>query len=175
MSIHAPHSVPAKPGSPFLAFLFLTAMAVAFLGAGLVCGVEPRLLLERTEARTFRATGSNHFAGLRFYTKYVEGVTGVVTGDAVRDRRGDSAHENQKRRRQKHLSLVGADGSRVGWDRETDARLIEDFMRGTEPVLSLTDKPPLWRMAVSWFLVGFGGLTLLGAIQSFFPKKQPAP
>jgi hypothetical protein len=174
MSIHAPGPLPTKPGSLLFGFLFLTALALGFLGTGLVLGTEPRLVFERSEDGSFRVTGSNHFAGHQFFTKTVEGVTTVVMDDAVRDGRHDSARENRKRRRQLHLDLAGANGARLAWDREGDRRLIEDFMRGKEPGLALADPPPLWRMGLAWFCAGFGALTFLGAIQNtFFPKKTP--
>ena len=73
--------------------------------------------------------------------------------------------------------MFGADGARVGWDREDDQRQIEDFMRGSEPRLALADPPPLWRMSIAWFCAGFGVLIFIGAIQSnFFPKAStPRP
>ena len=173
MSIHAPDPLPAKTGSPVFAFLFLTGMAVAFLGTALVLGTEPRLTLERSGPGSFRVTGSNYFSGYQFFTKTIDGVTQVIADDAVRDGRRDSERENRKRRRQKHLDLFGADGARVGWDRENDRRQIEDFMRDPEqPRLALTDPPPLWRMSLAWFSAGFGVLIFIGAIQSnFFSKK----
>jgi len=174
MSIHAPNPVPAKPASPFFAFLFLAVMALAFFGAGLILGVEPRLELARDPGGAVRGTGSNHFAGFRFFTKTVEGIESVRSDDAVRGRRSDSQEENRRRRKQKHLDLFAADGSRLGWDREADQQMIEAFLRGTDPSLALTDPPPFWRMGLAWFCVGFGALTLLGAFQSFFPKKAQA-
>jgi hypothetical protein len=146
-------------------------MGIAFLGVALVLGTEPRLVLERTGNRIFRATGSNHFSGIQFFTKTIEGVTEVLQDDAVRDGRHDSAYENRKRRKDRHLDLFGAENARLGWDRESDQSVIEAFMRGNEPKLSLEDKPPMWRMGIAWFMIGLGALTLLGAIQSFFPKK----
>jgi hypothetical protein len=172
-SIHAPDPVPAKAGSRGLAFLFLTAMAVGLMGAALVLGTEPRMVLERSETGFFRVTGSNHFAGHRFFSKTIEGVQKVVVDDAVRDGRRDSEQVNHKRRRDLHLEFVGANGSKLGWDRESDARLIEEFMRGKESGLSLADAPPRWRMGAAWFLVGLGGLTFLGAIQNFLGKARP--
>ena len=179
MSIHAPtpnpNPRPVTLGASLFVFGFMTVMAVGFLGTALVLGTEPRMVFERVEARTFRVTGSNHFAGRQFFTKTIEGVSSVVMDDAVRDGRHDSAKEKRKQRRQKHLEFTGADRARLGWDRESDQRLIEDFMRGDEPRLALADKPPLWRMGLAWFLVVFGGLTFLGGINSFFPKKTPKP
>lgn len=168
----APPPVPVKAGSPLIAFLFLTVMALGFLGAALVLGTEPRLLLERREGGTFQVTGSNHFAGYAFYSRSIDGVKGVLVDNAVRDERRDPAKVNRKRRRDLHLDLFGTNGARLGWDKESDVRVIEDFMRGSEPRLSLADAPPLWRLGAAWFLVGLGGLTFLGAIQSFFPKKN---
>src|SRR5215204_5554559 len=103
MSIHAPNPVPVKPGSPLLAFLFLTALAIAFLGAGLVLGTEPRLVLERSEAGSFRVNGSNYFAGRQFFSKTIEGVKGLIADNAVRDGRRDPERVNRKRRRDLHL------------------------------------------------------------------------
>lgn len=178
MSIHAPTPapLPAKRGGHFLAFLILTAFAVALLLAGFVLGTEPRMVFERSADGTCRVTGSNHFSGRQFYSKTIDGVKSLVMDDAVRDRRMDSIEENRRRKRQKHLDILGANGAALGWDRESDKRLIEDFLRGTDPTLSLQDPPPMWRMAAAWFLAVLGVLTFLGAIQSsFFPKKGAAP
>ncbi len=171
MSIHAPDRRPAKLKGAILAVLFLAVIAVGILGTALVLGTEPRLVLERSGPGAFRVTGSNYFAGYQHFTKTVEGVTRVVVRSAVRDRRSDSQRENQRRSAQKHLDLFGADGARVGWDREDDQRQIEEFMRISESRLALADPPPFWRMSVAWFCVGFAVLVLVGAIQSnFFPR-----
>lgn len=171
MSIHAPHSAPAKPGSPLFGFLFISALAVGFLGTALVLGTEPRLALERSGDGTFRVTGSNHFAGRQFFTKTIEGVKGVGVDDAVRDGRRDPERLNRKRRQELHLELVGANGAKLNWDRESDGRVIEEFIRGKEARLALADPPPGWRMGLAWFCAGFGVLTFLGAIQNTFSKK----
>ncbi|MGB8169530.1 MAG: hypothetical protein WCF18_18665 [Chthoniobacteraceae bacterium] len=156
-----------------LAFLFLSVIALGFLGTGLALGTEPRLVLERSGSGTFRVTGSNYFAGYRDFTKTIDGVTEVVAGSAARDWRSDSLQERERRQSQKHLDFYGADRGRIGWDREADQRQIADFMRGTEPRLSLADPPPLWRMGIAWFSAGFGVLVFIGAIQSnFFPKRN---
>lgn len=179
MSIHAPtpnpNPRPVTLGGALFALGFMTAMALGMLGAALVLGTEPRMVFERVEARTFRVTGSNYFAGRQFFTKTIEGVSNVVMDDAVRDRLGDSQRDNQRRRRQKHLEFVGANGAQLNWDRESDQRVIEEFMRGTEPRLALADPPPVWRMGLAWFFAVFGGLTFLGGINSLFPKKTAAP
>jgi len=76
----------------------------------------------------------------------------------------------------RHMALYGSDRARLGWDRVSDYRVIEDFMRGKEPTMALANPPPTWRMAAAWFCVVFGGLAFVGAIQSsFFPKKNAAP
>jgi hypothetical protein len=175
MSIHAPNPVPAKAGSPFLAFLFLAVLAAGFVGAALVLGTEPRLAMERGADGILRATGSNHFAGLRFFSKTIEGVKEVTMDNAVRDGRRDPEKVNRKRRRDLHLDILAANGSRLGWDRESDLSVIEKYLRSAEASLALADPPPVWRMGLAWFLAGFGGLTFLGAIQSFFPKKGDKP
>ena len=174
-SIHAPTpaALPAKRGSYVLSFLILSVLAVGFAGAGFVLGIESRLVLDRSEGGTFRVTGTGHFAGWQFSTKMIEGVKGVVVDDAVRDGRRDPEKVNRKRRKMLHLELVGADGREIGWERESDQGLIEEFMRGREPGLTLVDKPPLWRRGLAWCLIVFGGLVFVGAIQSsFFPKKK---
>ncbi len=173
MSIHAPQKLPAKPGSPVFAFLFLAALAICFLGAGLILGTEPRMSIKHTGERVFQVTGSNHFAGRQFYQKTIDGVTGVVEDDAYRDRRGDSEYERRKQRKRKHLEFEGTNGM-LSWDREQDQSMIEEFMRGTDLSLDMAEKPPAWRIALAWFMIAFGGLTFLGAIQSFFPKKSAA-
>lgn len=174
MSMEVPDPRRAKRKGAVLAVLFLSVIAAGFLGTALVLGTEPRLVLERSgPGSSFRVTGSNHFAGRQYFTKTVEGVTRVAVGSAVRNRRSDSQLDNQRRRQQKHLDLFGADGARIGWDREADQRPIEDFMRGSEPRLALADPPPLWRMSLAWFSAAFGVLVLIGAIQSnFFPKAN---
>jgi hypothetical protein len=173
MSISAPDPFWKKLRGAILAVLILSVIAVGFLGTALVLGTEPRLTLERSGPGTFRVTGENFFAGYRFFTKTIDGVTEVVAGSAARDRRSDSLRERQRRQSQKHLDLYGADGSRIGWDREDDQRQIEEFMRGTEARLALADPPPLWRMAIAWCCAGFGALIFIGAIQSnFFPKTK---
>jgi hypothetical protein len=171
MSIHAPTPVPAKAGSPFLAFLFLTALALGFMGAALVLGTEPRLALERVTDGAVRATGSNHFAGWSFFSKTIDGVNKVAVDNAVRDERRDPQKLNRKRRRDLHLDILTATGARLGWDRESDLSAIEKFLRSEEQSLALADRPPLWRMGLAWFLAGFGGLTLIGAIQNLFARK----
>ena len=136
-------------------------------------GIESRLVLERSGGGGFRVTGSGHFAGWQFSTKTLEGVKGVAVDDAVRDGRRDPERVNRKRRKLLHLELVGADGREISWDRESDGPMIDAFMLGSEPGLTVVDKPPLWRTGLLWFLIGFGCLTFVGAIQnSFFPKKK---
>lgn len=157
------------------AFLILSVISLAIAATGLILGVEPRLAIERTAEREFRVTATNHFAGRKFYTKVIEGVSEVLQDDAVRDRRIDSARENRRRRQQKHLDFFGRDGARVGWDRETDQTLIEEYMRGNEKTLALADPPPTWRMIAAWFCIVLGGLSFIGAIQnSIFPKRPAA-
>src|SRR5687767_869764 len=126
MSIYAPDPRWKKLRGAVLACLFLSALALCFMGAGMVLGTEPRLVLERNEPGTFRGTGSNHFAGYQYFTKTVDGISEVVAGSAKRDRSGDSVAEKQRRASQKHLDLHGVDGRRLGWDREGDQRQIED-------------------------------------------------
>jgi hypothetical protein len=155
----------------FASLLVLSAISVAILCAGFVLGTEPRLIVERTQDRVFRVTAANHFAGIAFYSKTIEGATEVLQSDADRNRRGDSAKKKRQQRKQKHLDFFGNDDARVGWDRETDQVLIEEFMRGSAPTLRLEDRPPLWRMVASWFCLGLGGLCLVGAIRnSIFPS-----
>ena len=172
MSNHTSKSTLPKLSPNVVAFLILAAISFAFMAAGFALGIEPRMVFERNAAGSFRVTGSNQFSGYRFFSKTIEGVETVAMRDAVRDRRSDSQEENRRRRKMKHLEFVGANGARLGWDRESDQRTIEAFMRGQEPSLALADGPPLWRMSAAWLLVVFGGLAFWGAIQSsFFPKK----
>ncbi len=173
MSIYAPDSRPAKLRGAILAFLFLSVIALGFLGTALALGTEPRLVLERNGLGAFRVTGSSFFAGYRYFTKNIDGVTRVAMGSAARDWPSDSMRERQRQQSRKHLDMYGANGERVGWDRESDQRQIEDFMQGTEPRLALADPPPFWRMSIAWFSAGFGVLVFIGAIQSnFFPKTK---
>lgn len=176
MSIYAPDPRDKKLRDAFLAVLIISVFSAFCLGAAFALTVEPRLVLERTGPRSFRGTGSNHFAGYQFYTKTVDGISGVVVGSAARDRRDDSLQERQRRASQKHLDLYGADRRRLGWDRMDDQRIIEDFMRGDEPRLALANPPPLWRKCIAWFAACFGALIFVGAIQSnFFPKGKAPP
>ncbi len=177
MSIYAPDPRPAKLRGAILAVLFLTVIAIGFLGTALALGTEPRLVLERNEPGIFRCTGTSYFAGYRYFTKTIDGVTSVAVGSAARDWRSDSLKEREWRRSQKHLDLYGADRSRIGWAHEDDQRQIEDFMRGDALRLALADPPPLWRISIAWFCAGFGALVFIGAIQSnFFPKANtPRP
>jgi len=77
------------------------------------------------------------------------------------------------RRKQKHLDFFDAEGTRLGWDRESDPSRVEAFMRGSEPQLSLTAPPPRWRLGLAWCFAVVGALTFLGAVQNCFPKKPP--
>jgi hypothetical protein len=166
----------SKLGSKITGFLILAVLALAFLFAGFALGIEPRMVLDRTTPNSFRVTGSNQFSGWRFYSKTIEGVETVTQRNAERHRRGDSQRENSRRREMKHLEFVGSNGARLGWDREDDQSMIEAFMRGQEPSLALADRPPLWRICTSWFLIAFGALVFWGAIQnSFFSKKSGLP
>lgn len=158
-------------GGALFVFAFMSVMALACLAAALVLGTEPRLDLVRTGERTFQVTGANAFAGVTFFSKSIEGVGGVTSGDAFRDRLADSQIERQKQRKRKHLAFTGADGARLRWDREGDQEMIEAFMRGTEPSLALRDPAPLWRKAAAWLLVGFGLLVWSGGIAGFFKKS----
>ncbi len=161
-----------QKGGALTAFFILAAISLGIGAAGLVLGTEPRLVIERTADREFRVSASNHFAGFQFYSKTIDGVSEVVQDDAMRDRT-DSAKENRKRRKRKHLDFFGADGARVGWDRESDQSLIEEYMRGKDKTLSLAEPPPTWRMIAAWFCVVLGALSFIGAIQSsIFPKKN---
>lgn len=155
-------------GGPWFVFLFMTVMALACLGAALVLGTEPRMDLVRTGDRTFQVTGANAFAGVTFFSKTIEGVTGVIQDDADRDRLGDTQIERKQQRERKHLKFLGTDEARLLWDGEDDQTMIESFMRGTEPTLALRDPAPLWRKAAAWFLVGFGLLVWAGGIGALF-------
>jgi hypothetical protein len=157
-------------GGPWFVFLFMTVMALACLGAALVLGTEPRMDLRRTAERTFEVTGANSFAGVTFYSKTIQGATGVTQGDADRDRLGDSTMERRRQRERKHLAFAGEDGTRLRWDGEGDQSMIEAYMRGTEPTLALRDPAPLWRKAAAWLLAGFGLLVWSGGIGALFKK-----
>lgn len=171
MSIYAPDPRWKKLRGALLAVLFLSVIALGFVGAGLALGSEYRLVMERTGPGTFRVTGTSYFAGYQWFAKTVDGVTEVVMTSAARDRSSDSLRERQRRQSQKSLNLYGADRRRIGWDREDDRRQIEDFMQGTEPRLALANPPPPWRMNVAWGCAGFGVLIFIGAVRSnFFPR-----
>jgi hypothetical protein len=175
MSMHAPTPAPrpATPGGRFLAFLILSAISVALLLAGFVLAIEPRMSFTRSTDGTCRATGSNFFAGHQISTRTIEGVKTIVVDDAVRDDRRDSPRVNRRRKQQKHLEISGANNAALEWDRESDMRVIEDFLRGSGPALALQDAPSMWRMPAAWGLIALGVLGFLGAIQSsFFPKKR---
>lgn len=173
MSIYAPDPKTRQPFRLVLfGFLFVTAIAAGFLGTALALGTEPRMLLERSEDGSFRVTGSSFFSGYQYFSKTIAGVTKVEVGSAARDWHNDSLREKQWQKNQKHLDLYGADRARLGWDREGDQTQIEAFMRGTEPTLSLTDPPQLWRMSIAWFAAGFGVLVFIGGMKNAFPKKR---
>lgn len=130
------------------------------------------MFVERTAERTFRVTGSNHFADRQFYSKTIDGVESVRLATAARNDRRDSVKERNRQLKRKRLDFVGANGARLGWGRIDDSRLIDDFMRGDAPSLSLANPPQGWRMALSWLCAALAGLSLIGAIQNaFFPKK----
>lgn len=93
MSIYAPDPSMAKLRGAILASLFLSVIALGFLGTGLALGTEPRLVLERSGPGTFRVTGSSYFAGYQYFTKTIDGVTSVAVGSAARDWRSDSLQE----------------------------------------------------------------------------------
>jgi hypothetical protein len=172
MSIYAPDSPRAKVKKSVVDFLILFPFVIALLGCALALGIEPRMLLERTAERAFRVTGSNQFAGHQFYSKTIEGVEGVRHADGSRNRREDSIRERNRQASRKRLVFDAADGAMLSWDREDDSRLIDEFMRSDASTLSLKDPPPRWRMGLSWFCAGLGGLTLFGVIRnSFFPKR----
>lgn len=176
MSIHARDDARKKRRESVVNFLILFPFVIALLGSAFVLGTEPRMLLERTGERTFRVTGSNQFAGYRFYSKTIEGVEGVSLRTAARNDRRDSAAERRRQLKRKRLDFEAANGAVLSWDREDDSRMIDDFMRGDALTLALEDPPPRWRMALSWFCAGLAGLTFLGVIQNcFFPKKGVLP
>ncbi len=172
MPLPGPNPAASPPGSPLLGFLFITVIAVAFLGVSVVLGTEPRMRLDRSADGSFRVTGSNHFAGHQFFTRTIAGVTGVRVDDAVRDGRRDPERVNRKRRRVLHLEFTGADRSSLGWDRESDAPAIEAFMRGHDPSFTLANPPPTWRMALAWSFVGLAALTFLGALKNLIQGKS---
>lgn len=82
---------PTTSGGRVIAFLILSVISVAIFLAGLVLGIEPRLVMERAGDRIFRVTVINLFSGKQFYTRTIEGVSDVIADDAVRDDRLDSA------------------------------------------------------------------------------------
>lgn len=173
ISTSDPHR--ARLRDAWLAVLIVFVLTLFCLGAAFALSVEPRLVLERTAPRTFRGTGSNHLFDHQFYSKTVDGITDVVVGDAYRDRQSDTLRERQRQQKRLHLDLYGTDRRRLGWDRMEDQRTIENFMRGTEPRLSLANPPPLWRRSLAWLAAGFGILIFIGAILSnFFPKLHHA-
>lgn len=173
MSIHAPDSAQRnRPKEAVVSFLILLPFSIALLGCALVLGIEPHMRIERRGERVFRVTGSNHIAGVQFYTKTIEGVTGVRLASAARDDRRDSVEERNRRARRKRLDFEAANGAVLSWGRTDDSRGIDEFMRGTAPTLALVDSPPWWRKGLSWFALVLGGLTFIGTIRNaFFPKK----
>lgn len=176
MSIYAPDSARKKRKEAVVNFLILFPFVIALLGCALALGIEPRMLLERTATRTFRVTGTNQFAGYQFYSKTIEGVESVRLATAARSDPRDSIKERNRQLKRKRLDFETADGAALSWGRTDDSRMIDEFMRGDASSLSLTDPPPRWRMALSWFCVGLGGLTLIGVIQNaFFPKRGSLP
>lgn len=120
-----------------MGFLILAAISLAILAAGLVLGTEPRLVIERSGDGTFRVHFGNYFAGQRFYSRSIEGVNSVRRDDAVREGRRDSVEERRRRSKRVHLEFAGANNSQLTWGRESDLPVVEQFMRGKEPSLSL--------------------------------------
>lgn len=170
----APGSPEAKRKKAIIDFLILLPFTISFLGIALALGTEPRMLLERTGKQVFRVTGSNHFAGFQFYSKTIEGVESVNQRNAYRGRREDSMQERNRQMKRVRLDFDGADGSRLGWGRVSDQRLIDDFMHGDSPTLALAAPPPFWRAGLTWLSAALGGLIFIGTVQnSFFPKKSP--
>ena len=173
MSLHAPDPAKKKRKDALVSFLILFPFTIALLGCALVLGIEPHMKLEQTGQRVFRVTGSNHFAGMQFYSKTIEGVEGVQLAHASKGNRvrSETMQERNRRLDRKRLDFKAANGAVLSWDREEDSRMIEDFMRGSEPGLLLIDKPPLWRNALSWLCAGLGVLVFIGTIRnSLFSK-----
>jgi hypothetical protein len=162
-----------KARNAFTGFLIIAGFAFFVFGAAFVLAVEPRMTFERSGEGVFRVTGQNFFAGRQIYSKTIEGVTGVSVGSAARNDRNESIED--RNRRQKHLNIVGANGARLGWGRESDQGAIEEFMRGREPRLVLEDKPPLWRRALTWFGFVLGGLILWGGVKAAYFTKSGLP
>ena len=167
----APGSPEAKRQQAKFEFLILACFALPFFGMALALGTEPHLLFERTGKEVFRVTGSNHFAGVQFYSKTIEGVETVQLATGARNDRRDSPSEKQRQLKRVRLDAIGANGARLSWGREDDSRMISDFMRGAEPSLLLVDRPPWWRMSLTWLSLALGTLIFFRAIRSFFPKK----
>jgi hypothetical protein len=172
MSIYAPDPKVKKRKEALVNFLILFPFTIAFLGMALVLGIEPHLKLERTGQRVFRVTGSNHFAGVQFYSKTIEGVEGVRLASAARNDPRDSMQERNRRSNRKRLDFEASNGAVLSWQRTDDSQFIDDFIRGNEPVLSLIGTPPWWRAGLSWLSAGLGVLVFIGTIQNcFFVKK----
>jgi hypothetical protein len=174
--MHAAKLQRSKAWEAFTGFLIIAAFAVFIFGAAFVLGTEPHMTFERTGERVFRVTAENYFAGWRFYSRTVEGVTGVSPGNAARNDRSESTRDRNRRQSQRHLKLVGANGSTLRWGRESDQRAVEEFMRGPEPRLALVETPAWWRQALTWFGVGLGALVLVGAVKNaYFHKPSGLP
>jgi len=167
----APGSPEAKRQQARFEFLILMCFALPFLFMALALGTEPHMLFERTGRQVFRVTGSNHFAGYEFYSKTIEGVESVRLASGVRKDRRDSPADRQRQSRQLRLDATGADGAVLSWGREDDSRTIDDFMRGDAPRLQLVERPPWWRLGLTWLSLALGTFLLFRAIRSFFPKK----
>lgn len=174
MSIYHADSKEKKRRDAWFAFLIIGSFAIVFLAMGFALGIEPRMYFERTGKEVFRVTGSNHFLGRQFYSKTIEGVESVSLASGMSSSRSGSLRERDRQTKHAHLEIVGADEARLGWGRTSDSQPIFKFMRSAEPVLDLRDPPPLWRMALSWASLAFGGLIFIAALKSFLPKK-PGP
>ncbi len=174
MALNPPRKYkPAKIGQTLrdrlLAFGLVMGFAISFLGAGFAAGVAVRLELHREEAGVM-AKATNLFAGRAFYSKTIGPVLSANIGDDSRDRRSDTMKEKQRRARRKHVKLLAQDGANLRWGKEGDSMTIHGFLNGTDPILLLTDNPPLWRSTLSWIGVGLGLLTCLGALKQLIPK-----
>lgn len=164
--------IPPKPnaGGPGLNSWSASALRCPFFGLALMLGTEPHWYFERTGPEVFRLTGSNHFAGYRFYTRTIEGVEGVSESSGYSKTRRNSTSDRQVSR-SPHLTATGANGAQMSWGRESDSPSIATFMRSDAPSLLLIDRPAWWAQALTWLSLPLGTFLLLRAGRSFFPKK----
>lgn len=160
-------------GERLSGFAIIFVFGFAFAAAGFVAGVAPEWTFDRKPDGVY-LTGTNTFAGLAFFSKTIGPVKDVRTADNSRNDRRDSMKERQRRARQKSVAVTDQSGKEMRWSREEDWRMMDDFVDGNAPSLTVVDTPPLWRACLSWAGLILGGLIWVGAVKDLIlgPKTS---